>query len=111
MTDLVIGRDENSIATFAIDMPDSAINFATVLTASTEKTIIIPADVTVALFAFSPGQNVWVSESLNPLSLPTSSFVSYEGVLNPVGRFVTSGNTLRFISPTTPYVNVTFYRR
>ena len=65
----------------------------------------------MAIFKWSSGTNLWVAESDSSISLPGSSFANRTSELNPIGRFVTAGETLRFISDDAIYVNVTFYRR
>lgn len=111
MTDLVVGRDDDSIPTWVISFPETAENFGATLSASVEKTLVVPADKRIALFSWSGGTNIWIAESDIAISLPGSSFVARSSELNPIGRLVTAGETLRFISDEIIFINVTFYRR
>lgn len=99
--------DVNGIPTGGLQFADANVNYATTLTASVAQTLTVPANCSRAVFSFSP-LGVFVSEGAASLSLPSGSFASYAGELNPIDRQVTPGQTLNFISSVTAYVQVRF---
>lgn len=112
MTQWLIGRDASGAVDYSLEFCDS--NQYIELTASTESTLAVPTTLNYskfrAVFGYTPGGSVWVSNGDATLTLPTTSFTATEAQLNPPVRTVNRGETLHFISGDTgTCVGVSFY--
>ena len=111
MADFFISKDKNSSPTFLLEAPDGTATFQITLVATVNSTLVVPANMRVALFDISAGSNVFIGISASPLTLPTGSFTLTKGRLNPVGYFdLTATDTLNFISDTNSFVTVSFFK-
>ena len=104
-TKLSLTRDINSYNAFGI-FPTYDI-FAGSLAANTAQSIVVPSNQQywLAIFTFSPGDNVWVDFS-GAAAVPTGTVGAVTSVLNPAGRQVLAGSTISFITAdsTNPWV-------
>jgi hypothetical protein len=108
---MVLNKDINGNVTYGIPFPipkEGGLAFSVILAQGVEQTLTVPANCNLAVFSFTP-IGVWVSNSLNVLSLPVAVFSATEGVLNPAVREVKPGDTLRFISGSASAVGITFW--
>lgn len=73
------------------------------LSASTEKTFILPTEVKKysVKFSFQPGAFVWVGYGDSAISLPGSEFETTVAELNPRSRDYPGGTILRLITSST----------
>jgi len=108
MTDMVIGRDQNSVPNYSI--PFSEVGYIINMSIGDTPTLVVPADVRFAFFQMTPGADVLVATD-GAISAPTGSFAASEADLNPAVRTVTAGETLYFRAVTAAIVKVSFYRR
>lgn len=105
---LNIAKSNNSIPTWAIPFPLNASK--TTLVANVEQTLTVPGDVNVAIFSYSPGATVQVTEGTVAQTMPGGAFTATTSRLNPTASWVTPTTTLRFISSqAADYVYVYFY--
>lgn len=110
---LQIGRDpRTSIPNWLLDPPASSDEGQNIqLVASTNYTLAVPANTTLALFYYSAGANVAVSRGAAPLTAPTSgAFGATAGVLNPPGfKGLSEGDTLNFFGDDAWWVYVRWF--
>jgi len=113
MTRFSMTMDTNGNVAFGL--PDSNTKYQTVLTASTEQTLVVPetGDATyqrvAAVFSFQPGSTIWYSVN-STATLPTGSFTATTSEQNPQVRYVRPGDVLHFITRSiTAEVGVMFY--
>jgi len=95
---LVADLDQNSTPTWAFDLTDTT--YGITIAADTNVNLTVPADAYVALFSYSPGQNVLVRKNDAPITgAPGGSFeVKVREQLLPGAIRVEPGDTLSFWS-------------
>lgn len=104
-TNLVVTRAQNQIAVYGI--PFSPLSYQVALTANTDESIAIPAGMNVAIFSYSAGATISVSQGLvgDANILPTGSVTQTSARINPpvcaVTPFADDGTQLylHLISP------------
>lgn len=115
-TNLVITKSQNQIAVYGL--PFSPLSYQIALTANTDSSLAIPSGMDVAIFSYSAGATVSVTQDLigNSNTLPTGSFTQTSARINPPVCEVTTkdddGNQLylHMISPNpNDLVIVSFY--
>ena len=106
MTDLVVGVDKTTRATYSI--PFSENGFIINMSLGNAYSLAVPADARVALLQFTPGSSVLVSPTMEP-SQPTAAFAVTDADLNPAVRTIEDANTLHFLAITASIVKVSFY--
>lgn len=108
MANFEIGKDRNGTVNFIIT-GDPVSRFAVNLAASTPQGLTLPSDVNLAIFQYEPGANVFVTKDAS-IAFPGGIFATYNADLNVPGLYVSSPGTLLFLSDTTAYVVIKFYR-
>jgi hypothetical protein len=93
-TNLVITKSQNQIAVFGL--PFSPLSYEVTLTANTDTAILIPSGMDTAIFSFSAGATVSVSEGTlsQTNSLPTGSVTQTSARINPPVCAVTTKDDL-----------------
>ncbi|MGB0978116.1 MAG: hypothetical protein ACPGVV_01910 [Croceimicrobium sp.] len=107
---LLLRRDDNGYPTFGLSVTAGK---RVTLAASTEITIPIVPTATDAIFSFSVGTDVWVTQSNTSLTIPGAAVEDSISWLNPVAREIDGSigaAPLRFICETPAFVNVLFYK-
>jgi hypothetical protein len=103
-------RDINGYNGFGI-LPSTDIQRST-LAANTAQSFTVPTNYPnwMAIFATTPGVDIWVDFTGAAATLPGSSFASSTCVLNPSGRQVKAGGSISIITAaaTNPSVCVEF---
>ena len=114
-------RDINGFNGFGLIFTDTA--YSATLTTATNTTLTVPANMGmggngistisqwIAIFSFTPGSSVWVSDSAAVAAVPVgASFAATNSELNPSARLVKGGDVLNFITAGTGVdVSVMFY--
>lgn len=101
MQKFIMTRDINSYNGFGL--PFSTDKYSTTLSAGSEQTMTAPKSPypdcpnILAIFSFSPGSSVWVSNNATAV-VPGGSFSSVSSELNPAARSVKGGDILHFIT-------------
>lgn len=103
-----LGKDIKGTCDFSLNFPDAGAY--TTLAANTEQTYTVPDGYNRAFFSYAVGTNVFVGVGSSSITVPSGSFASSTTELNPSVRQVLGGQTLRFICPTTSYVQISFRR-
>lgn len=113
MTRFLMTKDINGLNAYGL--ADSNSKFQTILTASTEQTLIVPEtsdsiyNKVVAVFSFQPGSYVWYAVN-DTATLPSGAFTDTTSEQNPQVRYVKPGDVLHFITRSiTSEVGVMFY--
>lgn len=101
-----LGTDANGKVDFSIAFPQAGTS--TTLAAGVEQTVTVPSGYNRAFFSYSVGTNVFVSTGSVAAEVPGAAFATTNTELNPSVRQVLGGETLRFISPTVAYVQISF---
>lgn len=108
---LAFNRDVNGFVSYGLN-PTTVRSL--LLTADTEALITVPTNSTLAIFSFSLGIDVWVTQGTTPITVPTTDApVSDLMWLNPVARVVDGldpTQVIRVISASPAFVNVEFYK-
>lgn len=119
MTQLIITKDVNGVATYGIpfngkDNNGTDTSFKMKLSANTPKNVVAPSingEPMLAIFSYEPGSKVWVAQ--NPetsISPPSGDPEATPAQLNPPSRNVFMGDTLQFVtSDTSAEACVSFY--
>lgn len=113
-------RDINGYNGFGLQFSDTKYSCALSQAAATPLTV--PVGTTIgsghstnvlrylAIFSYSPGATVWVTNNATAAVPAGSSFAVTTSELNPTARYVAVGDVLSFLSPdAATKVGVTFY--
>lgn len=115
-TNLIVTTSQNQIPVWGL--PFSPQSYQVALTANTDYAVLIPAGMNVAIFSYSAGATISVSQDVlaNVNTLPTGSISQTSARINPPVCAVTfkddSGNALYLhcISPNSnDLLNIGFY--
>lgn len=107
MNKLQLTMDGNGNTTYGIGFAESGKIIS--LETAASATIVVPNTASVALFQFTPGATVLVSNSSAPTA-PGSLFSDSTADINPSLRSVIAGQTLYFYAVTAAIVKVSFYQ-
>lgn len=102
-------RDINGYNAFGLQFAKDS--YQTTLSASAAQSLTVPSNFAVwtAVFAYTPGAEVWVADNTTA-TLPSGSFSSTASQMNPTVRQVLAGDVLSFItSNATADVGVSLY--
>lgn len=106
-TKLVLGKDINGNVTFVLPFSDTG--YATTLAPGVVQNLTVPPNCNTAIFSYSSGADVWVNPTTTA-AVPGGAFAATLADQNPVGRLVTAGSTLSFISASACEIKVSFYQ-
>jgi len=104
----LLGKDFAGTVDFSLPFPVAGAY--TTLAAGVEQTTVTPPNFNRAFFSFAVGTNVFVKQGTTAVTLPGGAFSSTTTELNPAVRQIdiNGGQTLRFISDTTSYVQIRY---
>ena len=102
-----LGTDINGKVDFTLPTPVSCYDIP--LAANTVDSAVTPANFNRAYISYAPGTNVWVTYDGSTPVKPVAKGPSTQELL-PSGRQINidGGQTLKFISDTTSYVNIRY---
>lgn len=119
-TPFSLTRDINGYNGFGVQF--SLDKYSCTLSASTDTTLTVPATASlggahtqtanpfIAIFSFTPGSEVWISNNATAAAPAGNTFAASTSELNPAGRQVQAGDVIHFFTTASNVdVGVTFY--
>ncbi|MHA1447883.1 MAG: hypothetical protein ACTSP4_00485 [Candidatus Hodarchaeales archaeon] len=109
-TQLEFARDAQSAETFAPSFTDGLYSCSVATSTATALTVPGTTELYVAIFSYSAGSDVWVSNNQTAAVPASSSFATTTSSLNPTARIVEATDVLSFYTTdSTVSVGVEFY--
>jgi hypothetical protein len=105
---LNLGKSNNGTDVWAPDFVPKKFGAKSILTANTEKSIVVPNNVDIALLGYSSASEVQVSPDAGEALPVQGDFVETSARLTPPTQKVTPGDTLYFKSPQNDWVYIQF---
>ena len=109
---LAVLRDNNKYPFYsswgAYELPAEGVSYVIDIAATTEKTLVVPANFNLARLKYAT--DVWVKRGSVAISPATADWVQNDLELSPEIFPVVAGETLRFYSKAGGELNIIFYK-